>query len=188
MNSTQLIQQVAAGLQQQNWLLLGCIALVILVSAAGMLGHLFIAKRIEARIANQQHFNRVQFEQEAALYREIWKKLCDFYEKSFATFAWNDSTDESELTTLRKVGEDFFDTIRNNRPFYPEEVWKDLREFIDICDRMSGIHRAMRRAAASAMPQFREPMENAQRAAKEQSKKIEESIRRRLAHLTGGVR
>ena len=172
------LEQASAELQQQNWLYLISLA----AWPVGALFYLRIKKMIEAIVLSKQHFSRLRYEHELALYREIWKRLCVHSENSFGRFTWNDKDPDAQTksTALQNSGRELFETIRDNRPFYPEEIWLELSKFVETCDNMTRVQDRLQGAAPSAKERLGQLLEQDVSEAKEQYRKVEEAIRRRL--------
>jgi len=185
MNPPQLVQEVVTALQHQNWLLILCLAIVLVVYVMGLLVQLYIAKKIEAKITNQQHFSRLVYEHELTLYREVWKKLLSYHEKASFVFTWEEKNRDDRAKELRLAGDELFSVIRDNKPFYPDEVWNELRKAVDLCDEMSRTQQNMKTASDKLMPEFRDKLDKLQQQAKAQQSIIEERIRNRLAKFAG---
>ena len=175
--------QATAELQRQNWFFLIGLA----IWPVGVLIHLWIAKRIEAKVANHQHFNRLRYEHELALYRDVWQKLCTHSENSFGRSLCNDKDPEAQLKakTLKDSGRNLFETIRDNRPFYPAEICAELQKFLDVCDSMANAQARIESAGLTGKAALGQRIETDESEVRTQIRRIEDAIRQRLNKFDG---
>jgi len=134
---------------------------------------------IKSEIASKEHFSRYRYELEVGLYKDFWKKLHPLYETALFFQLSHDMKARAE--TLGKAQKEFFDSIRDNIPFYPKEIWDQLRDFSNTCTSLASAQSTaatVRNEAALNALQVR--IEALQARAKEQVQSIEIAIRERV--------
>ena len=171
-----LLAELVKAIRQQNWFLVAGGVLWL----AGALIHLWLAKRIEAAIANKQHFSRLRYEREIEVYRELWRNVRNFYLESEGAIEWNDEpnaapTNVSGKAAWQEARRQMVKTIEDNRPFYPAEIWSELSTFVASARSLAKCKASdsSQRSAASEM-------------LKHQYGCIEQAIRVRLAKFDTG--
>jgi hypothetical protein len=93
-----------------------------------------IQESIKAELANRSHFSRVRYERETEIYRDLWQKCFAYYEAVTllpATGNWNPESPAGNACVVTR--NDLIVAIRNNRPFYPREIWEELITFQNSC-------------------------------------------------------
>jgi hypothetical protein len=175
--------ELLKALNQHNWFLVGC----GIVWLFGTILQFVVVARIKSAIENKQHFSRVRYEHEIELYHEVWEKLCTCYEKSFLRFTWkaNDSNSKVKVDELQKAAQDFFEIIRNKRPFYPVEISEELFKFSGLCSQLDNIHSHLQTGSIQLQNDFLPKLEAVEKEAREQFDKIEKVIRKRLDKFEG---
>jgi hypothetical protein len=134
---------------------------------------------IKSEIASKEHFSRYRYELEVGLYKDFWKKLHPVYEAALFFQLSHDMQARAE--TLGKANREFFDSIRDNIPFYPREIWEQLRAFSDTCTSLASAQSmvmGVRNEGASNELQGR--IGTLQAKAREQVEGIESAIRQRV--------
>ena len=81
------------------------------------------------------------------------------------------------MASWEAAGRQLSDPIDENRPFYPDEVWKELNEFHTLAMLM-----ATNYAQSHTTPELRS---EAARKSKLQLERVERAIRERLAKFNG---
>lgn len=144
---------------------------------------------IKSELGKSVYVHRVQFETEFTAYREIWKKLVEVKKAVLSLRPVWDSIDPNEDEESRKrrrleafdcAFNPFFQTIDENRPFYPQEVWKELKELATLMH-----HEAIgyQHNTSAKVEYWKEAMENSSKIMAKIDV-VENAIRHRLASLT----
>lgn len=93
---------------------------------------------IKADLAAKQHFSRLRYEREMTAYQEVWKAVVALKDATLALrppMAPPTKPDEKKQCwdTFKGAFDKLWEIVDANRPFYPEEIWKEFRELLDIC-------------------------------------------------------
>lgn len=181
------LKLVIEAVEQGNWRLFILLIATVVAWALATLIQLSIAKRIEAAVANKQHFSRLRYERELEVYRDVWGKLHEHFDQSVWRFAWQATDPDAEIRrkNLHKSGKEFFEMIAVNRPFIPQEVWKELKTFIDLCDSLVRHQESMQNLGVRADESYKRKLDEIHSATNAQYQKVEEAIRHRLDKFDG---
>ncbi len=130
---------------------------------------------IKTELATRSHFSRLRYEREIEIYKEVWRKLSVFYFESDRQHMGGPSLDEYS-SARRELGL----VIRDNRPFYPNEVRKELIIFQRFVEDLHHIRvgRQMNEEIGRQLMKMPEQV-------KSQLTKVEEAIRNRLDKFDG---
>ena len=99
-------------------------------------------KMFQAILEKSIFVNKVQFEHEFKIYREVWEKLIELRYNTMRLRPILDTVDPSEpeeqiikkrLTRFGEAAEAYRDVIEKNRPFYAEGVYTHLSDVLDKC-------------------------------------------------------
>ncbi|MGD0208491.1 MAG: hypothetical protein ABSC89_12885 [Verrucomicrobiota bacterium] len=144
-------------------------------------------EEIKKELGNYGYFSRVRYEHEIELYREVWEKLCVCYEKSALRFAWKIDAPDSKAKAeeLQKATQEFFEIIRNKRPFYPTEISDELFKFSSLCSQLVSIQSSLQTGSFQLQKDFLPKLEQVQKETREQFENIENAIRKRLDKFEG---
>jgi hypothetical protein len=98
---------------------------------------------IKTDLATKQHFSQVRYEREMKVYEELWPKLCVLREAVLSLRPVMDSglkpgeTEETrKQARAQKFGDAYMELSKiaeHSRPFYPPEIWSELRNLLDVC-------------------------------------------------------
>jgi len=104
----------------------------------------FYGKDIEtlkAWLGTRSHFNRLRYERETEVYRELWTALVETGQATQSLRAFLEPYDPSETEEKRKLRKamtfaekrrHLYEITTKNRPFYPSEVWEKLNGFLQF--------------------------------------------------------
>lgn len=146
-------------------------------------------EEIRSELATRSHFSRLRYERELELYRTVWRELSEFYEQSAVSFAWDNKHSDAQKPThseeaWQQAGRTLFNTIRDSKPFYPSEVWAELKKVQGLCDELTFIHRHLREQGQEISPDIHKELNEERKhtlaEAKTQLEKVELIIRKRL--------
>lgn len=96
---------------------------------------------LNSKLDMQLHKGKLTFEKEFEILSQLWNAFVDVYESSLAlNAAWDrvspNATDEitgkereERLKTFGKHYIEFWNIVRKNRPFYPQEIYEMMTEF-----------------------------------------------------------
>jgi hypothetical protein len=100
-------------------------------------------EQLKAELSSRGHYSRVRYEREMEVYKELWPQVCDLAKavrslRPVIDSALKAGENEQERKTKRHQSlEVAFDSLANttekSRPFYPPEIWKELRELLTLC-------------------------------------------------------
>jgi len=122
------------------WALINSIAIATVTVGGGYI----VTRKIEdlkSKYSRQQFIHKLQFEKEFEIYLKLWKELVDFristerLIKSVEMIPENMTEKEykkKKLEALHKHFQTLHDTVKKHKPFYSEEVFKDVQEIKDI--------------------------------------------------------
>jgi hypothetical protein len=168
-------QQALKAIEYENWRLLTILLAMVVVWIVLTLIQLYLTKRVEAAIANRQHFGRLRYEREIEIYREAWKSLFDFHEASEKLLVGVPSQSPAlkEWVGLRN---NLVEVIRYNRPFYPAEIHRQLKAAQQLCEEL----KCIKEDAASLDDQGRAKLMSLPKRIETQMGHVEQAIRSRL--------
>jgi hypothetical protein len=133
---------------------------------------------IKSELASKQHFSRVRYEIETKIYSQIWEKLVAFEESVQSLVVKKDQPVESpELKRCNDARNNLIDAIKNNRPFYPREIWKELI----ICQQLCQGLKMLKNPEFLSDPNLRKEYHELPLKIQTQLDKVEEAIRNRLS-------
>lgn len=137
-----------------------------------------VQESIRSKLAVQVHFGRLRYEREFEVYREVWRAVRKFYSESIMSGQWPEPSSGSGSAAPTKTSwleswRELDRVVEDNKPFYPNELWRELSEFTECSRRMAWSYR--NREAAPAERQ------SDQEHAKAKYACVEDAIRRRLA-------
>ena len=98
---------------------------------------------LRAALATKSHFNRVRYERETEVYRELWTALVELGDVTQFLRPGLEMVDRNETEDQRKARKAtafvekqrrLYDITTKNRPFYPSEVWQKLSAFLKLTD------------------------------------------------------
>lgn len=98
-------------------------------------------ERLRTELGKTIHVHRVQFEAEFSAYKDIWRTLIEVKKavlslRPVMDFHRPDETDEQRmqqrLSRFAGSYDQFLVTIEGSRPFYPEQVWKELEALASL--------------------------------------------------------
>jgi len=153
---------------------------------------LWTTKRIEAAIANKQHFSRLRYERELEIYEDIWKALTGLQEATCLLKTRGEvvteiqTDDELRRRKLKEFAEAFnrlLFVVRENRPFYPQLVWEKLDQLLAFCRERSVEFQAD--IEASSFSEFEKKFIGDRELLNQLVMGIEIAIRTRLAQFDG---
>ena len=98
---------------------------------------------IKTDFATKQHFSQIRYERELKVYEELWPKLCDLQTAALSlrpVADWGPTTGKSEdeirgerRKCFLEAHSSVFLAVNISKPFYSEEVWKQIQELIKLC-------------------------------------------------------
>lgn len=157
MTPEQLQQYVDAALKQRDQFALGFYPLVVVLSFGGAWLGSYLREKgknlatkedvseitttvesIKADLATRQHFSRLRYEREMAVYQEVWKAVVVLKDATLALrppMSPPTKQDEKKQcwNTFKGAFDKLWEAVDANRPFFPEEIWKEFRELLHIC-------------------------------------------------------
>lgn len=97
---------------------------------------------VRTELASKAHFGKLRYEREMHVYTELWKNLCET-EKIIRSLRPVMDTSLAEGETrkgrilkraegVEKCYNDLQDSIYQNRPFYPLEIWRGLVDLLGL--------------------------------------------------------
>jgi len=114
------------------------------VSVFAIVWNLFQQKSIEKlKSANEKGnlIHRLQFEKEFNIYHDLWGKIVELRKCATGLRPIMDYYDSEETETERKkkrlnkldkAYQECFDSLENNKPFYPEEVYTEINAVMKL--------------------------------------------------------
>lgn len=87
-------------------------------------------EEIRIELANHSHFSRARYDHEVEIYKNLWPKLFNFYRAS----SFSDVRNEEDRNNFNKIKNDVQTTIRENKPFYSDEICRELLTFENLCE------------------------------------------------------
>ena len=164
--STELLK----ALHQHDWFLVVCGVVWLL----GAVLQFLIVKRIESAIANKQHFTRARYDREMEIYQKVWPKLMNFFEVTYLS-ADVQTTGQPHFNKARN---EVIEVIRENKPFFPKEIWQEVLAFQLLCEdkRLLEMFLRFRDLTSDEKIKYFESTDKI----KAQLEKVEEAIRKRL--------
>jgi hypothetical protein len=132
-----------------------------------------IQEEIRTKLANQSHFSRIRYEREMEIYQKVWAKLVSFWEVIF--YADVSTTGQQDYGKTRN---EMIEAIRENKPFFPKEIWQEVQAFQKLCEgkRFSELLLRFRELNDDEKKNYFESSDKI----KVQLDKVEEAIRNRL--------
>lgn len=143
-----------------------------------------VQEAIKSKLAVQVHFGRLRYEREFEVYREVWRAIRAFYSESISSGLWPDAPTGASSTSpskesWQKAWCELHHIVEDNQPFYPEELRRELSEFIECAKAMAESHRNQ-----DATPSVRRGFASQTKA---QYARVEGAIRDRLAKFDDGI-
>jgi len=178
--TTEQFKQVIEAIEQGNWRLLWLLISVVVVLSIAILIQVYWTKRIEAAVANRQHFSRLRYEREIEIYREVWQKLFDFYESTQRLRLGVTQQSPARTEWTEKLNK-LIEVIRYNRPFYPQEIWRELQRAQSLCEVVAGAREDPTQFAEMISEKRMELMKNFSSL----MDNVENAIRKRLSRFDG---
>jgi hypothetical protein len=132
-----------------------------------------IQEEIRTKLANQSHFSRVRYECEMGIYQKVWPKLMNFWGIILTADV---STGQPDYGKARN---EMIEVIRENKPFFPKEIWQEVQAFQKLCEgkRFSELVLRFRELNSDEKKSYFESSDKI----KAQLDKVEEAIRNRLS-------
>jgi hypothetical protein len=100
-------------------------------------------EKLKTDLLGRSHFSKVRYEREMEIYEDIWPKLAELKNAVLSLRPVMDAgLSEGETEEVRRTARStryiqadmaFSKTVEDNRPFYPEEIWNELRKLLKIC-------------------------------------------------------
>jgi hypothetical protein len=87
-------------------------------------------EEIRTELANHSHFSRARYDHEVEIYKNLWPKLVDFYRISCLL----DPRKTEDGKSFNEKHEEMHKAIRENKPFFSDEICKELLAFQHLCD------------------------------------------------------
>jgi hypothetical protein len=95
-------------------------------------------EEIKTELGNRGHYNRIRYERETEIYRNVWKKLLAFHYATQKLVVTEIPDFESPpWKTWKETRNDLIDAIDDDRPFYPREIWEELIVCQKMCHSLS---------------------------------------------------
>jgi hypothetical protein len=180
MMTAEQFKHVIEAIEQGNWRLLWLLISVVVVCSFAILIQVYWTKRIEAAVANRQHFSRLRYEREIEIYRDVWKKLFDFYE-STTKLGIRVAHESPALREWTEKRNDLVEVIRYTRPFYPKEIWSELQTAQILCEEVA----RAKEHSISALETESNNWVELKKKIQSQKDKVAEAIRERLSKFDG---
>jgi len=144
-------------------------------------------ERLKAELASRSYYSKARYEREMKIYEELWPKLCALKEAVLSlrpvmeaapeAGETKEQRDEKRRQAYLKAVRAAWESVEHNRPFYPPELWQELRKLLDLC-----WHEAVgwRRGDNSRFRDYWEEAIQNSKAINDQVDAISDSIRGRL--------
>lgn len=97
---------------------------------------------LKADLSARGQFSKARYEHEMKVFEEIWPKLCAVRDAALSlrpvmdsSLAEGETQESRKQTRLGKLSEaygEFARGVEHSRPFYPAEIWKELRALLDL--------------------------------------------------------
>jgi len=146
-------------------------------------------EKLKSELAQKSHLSRIRYEREMKVFEDVWPRLHTLRTAVLSLRPVMDTVlavGETEDGRKEERGTAFFEAYRElalaveeNRPFYPEEVWKELRELLQLTW-VEAVDYRLSDQKRDWEKYWDKALENA-KAIQEQVEKICEAIRDRLA-------
>lgn len=141
-------------------------------------------EEIKAELATRSHFSRVRYDREFEIYRTVWRDLNEFFNESAASFVCDSPITTDSWKAWRTAGRNLSRTVHDNKPFYPSEVWADLKQLQQLCEDLTSIYIRIgssgRQMSEVNHRKLKEEGERLLAEATAQREKVELIIRKRL--------
>ncbi len=167
--------ELLKALNQHNWFLVVCGVVWVL----GAILQFLVVTRIKSVVENKQHFSRIRYEREINIYTQVWAKCLSLRDTVKTLPVYDTSHPESQTAPMQKFIKAYDElclAVRDNCPFYPQEIWNELKDFQKLCYELSLIIKNPNRGVE---------LEDLLTKIDSQSGKIEGSIRSRLDKFDG---
>ena len=167
--------ELLKALHEHNWFLIVCGVVWIF----GAILQFLVVTRIKSVIENKQHFSRIRYEREINIYLQVWAKCLTLRDAVKALPVYDTSHPELQSAPMQefiKAYDGLCLAVRNNCPFYPQEIWKELKDFQKICYELSLIIKTPNRGIE---------LEALLERIDSQLDKVESSVRSRLDKFDG---
>ncbi len=87
-------------------------------------------EEIRTELANHSHFSRARYDLEVEIYKNLWPKLLNFYRAS----SFTDVRKKEDQDNFNKIKNEVQTAIRENKPFYSDEICQELLTFEFLCE------------------------------------------------------